>query len=150
MFAIQNIVVPTDFSEHSAKAVEAAFMLAKKHDATVSLIYVFVPLALALPADTIVDGTDFYAQASSKLEAELKAEQKRLAEKGLKNVSAKFVSGIPHVEINAFAKDQKADLIIMGSHGRTGVAHAVLGSVAEKVVRTASCPVLVIKTDHKK
>jgi nucleotide-binding universal stress UspA family protein len=66
------------------------------------------------------------------------------------NVEALVVQGIPFVEIISTAKKNDVDMIVLGSHGRTGIAHMMMGSVSEKVVRKAPCPVLTVrKSDHK-
>ena len=66
------------------------------------------------------------------------------------NVSGIFAAGLPFMEIIKAAKEQKADMIVMGTHGRTGLEHVLMGSVAEKVVRRAPCPVLTVKhPDHE-
>ncbi len=146
MLQIRKILVPTDFSDHSKQAVNAALDLAKRYEASLAVVHVFQPLAMALPEGVVVYGPDFYAEVTSKLETSLKEVKQAIENQGFKNVTSKLVNGVPHVELVNMAKEQGIDLIVMGSHGRTGFSHALLGSVAEKVVRKAHCPVLVVKS----
>lgn len=150
---IKKIVVPVDFSKHSLKALDYAVEFAKTFKAELHLLFVIEPVAYATP-------TDFYAGMASQLSS-LITEQRRSAASQLaqlqaklkkKGVNAKTIlrSGIAYQEIVDGAKKLKADLIIHATHGRTGLSHLVMGSVAERVVRSAPCPVLTLRSDLRK
>jgi nucleotide-binding universal stress UspA family protein len=141
--SIKRIVVGTDFSEGSDAAMEQAFSLAVTLRAVVDLVHVVEPGILVAPAALgslpLADGPALYEEIDRALTA--RAEQARAA--GLV-CQTNSLQGFPPGEIVRHARKVDADLIIVGTHGRTGIAHAVLGSVAERVVQRAACPVLVV------
>jgi nucleotide-binding universal stress UspA family protein len=141
--SIKRIVVGTDFSEGSDAAMEQAFSLAVTLHAVVDLVHVIEPGILAAPAALgsmpLIDGPALYEEIEKALT--VRAEQARAA--GLV-CQTDSLQGFPPGEIVRHARKVGADLIVLGTHGRTGIAHAVLGSVAERVVQRATCPVLVI------
>lgn len=137
--------MPTDFSELSRNSLILAFDIAKKYNSKVILLHVFDENLIS----------PIYMRSNISVDSYFKELQENFdstIEKFLENINTDgidmewdLVSGTPFVEIVKFAADNGIDLIVMSSHGRTGVAHAFLGSVTEKVVRKAHCPVLVIK-----
>ena len=140
--AFKKILCPIDFSSGSKHAMRVALRVANEADAELVLAHVWhlPPLAvtseLPLPADTIqrmiADEERGLAQALEEALAY-----------GAKRVTARFLTGLPWSEIvEAVEQDPAFDLIVIGTHGRTGLARVLLGSVAEKVVRHAPCPVL--------
>jgi nucleotide-binding universal stress UspA family protein len=150
---IKRILVPVDFSKHSLKALDYAADFAKAFEAELHVLFVLEPIAYATPAD-------FYAGMATQI-SDLITEQRRSATRrlaqlqttlGKKGITAKPVlrSGIAYQEIIDAAKKLKADLIIHATHGRTGLSHLVMGSVAERVVRAAPCPVLTLRSDVAK
>jgi nucleotide-binding universal stress UspA family protein len=142
-FKIQRILVPIDFSDCSKKALQYALPLAKEHQAALTLLYVVAPAY----------GTDEYGGIdSAQLEARMKdGGEKELATLAVDEVSSEISAdtlvrvGSPAREIVALAGSLPADLIIISTHGRTGLKHVLLGSVAEHVVQRAPCPVLVVR-----
>jgi nucleotide-binding universal stress UspA family protein len=140
---IETIVVPTDFSAPSKEAVRYASALAKTCGARLCLVFVYMPLM-------IVDGLEGYAVIRSN-EQMLKHVRRRLATFARDEidetipVQREVRIGAPHREIVAEAKEAGADLIVIATHGYTGLKHAFIGSTAERVVRHASCPVLVVR-----
>lgn len=142
----RTIVVPTDFSPAAEQAVDVARDLAlQAGPAHVILVHAhFVPLeieALAVHGPhTILD--DIHSRAADDLERILVSMQDA-------GVSSEYTAldGSPDEVIVKLARDRNADLIVMGTRGRSGLAHVVLGSVAERVVRTADCPVLTVKPE---
>ena len=143
---IKTILVPCDFSEYAEHAFTWALGLAEGQGAKVVVMHA-APLFshLAYPESV-------YVVDLAKMEEELIADaEKRLqefvAKKGTSTVTVetRAVLGDPFWEICQAAEREHADLIVMGSHGRTGLAHVLLGSVAERVVRHAPCPVLVAR-----
>ncbi|MGD0674550.1 MAG: universal stress protein [Polyangiaceae bacterium] len=141
--SIRHILVPHDFSETAEHALAYALVLSEKLGARVSVLHAYEVPASAYP-DAFVASFDFTSeieQAAATALEEVKA--RALREQGQK-VEIMLRRGVPWVEIDAAAAESKADLIVIGTHGRRGVARALLGSVAEKVVRTAPCPVLTV------
>jgi len=142
--AAQHFLVPIDFSEYANQALDYALTLAGKLDAQITLLHVIQSLPLG-GADMGVALPYAYLQ---DLEAEImqnmEAYRAKVVNAGLE-ADITVVHGVPFHEILETAKTHKVDLIIMGTHGRTGLQHVLLGSVAEKVVRLAPCPVLVVR-----
>ena len=134
MMTLKRILVPHDFSETSAAAVTYATDLAGRFQAALEVVHV-------VPESNRDDAGP--AEAAYRHLRNVRSEDSRLRE-------ARFHvrSGTPHVEISRFAKECDVDLIVMGTHGRGFIGHALMGSVAEKVVRTAPCPVLTVRGPH--
>lgn len=133
------IVAPVDFSAESDHAVAVAIELAG-NAAHVTVMHVTTPIIIVEPVviyDTISDEA-----RRSELHAAL---LKRYSAPLYQGIKFEVRSGDPGSEIVGMAKELKAGLIVMPSHGRTGLKHLLLGSVAERVVRTATCPVLVLR-----
>lgn len=143
---LKTILVPCDFSEFAEYAFGWALGLAEKWDAKLVLLHaVSVVTPVAAPDGVAV--VDF-----PQIEADLIADaENHLREFAMKRgmatgpVETRVVVGSAFSEISEAAERENADLIVMGSHGRTGLAHVFLGSVAERVVRHAPCPVLVTR-----
>lgn len=136
-----RILCPIDFERESMDALALACRLAQQNSATVCLLSVVAippPAATALPPVPIFPNPEFEEETRRRLEA--------IAEERLGGVSHEvFVaSGNAAHEILKLAAEHKIDLIVMGTHGRTGVKHFLLGSVAERVVRESPVPVLTI------
>jgi nucleotide-binding universal stress UspA family protein len=127
----QHILVPIDFSAAADQALEYAMALAGKLSVRLPLLHVMytAPLAAA-------EGGAFLPDLES-----IKAEARQRMERYRQRVHAAGLEG----DVIIMAQDKKVDLIVMGTHGRTGLQHVLLGSVAEKVVRLAPCPVLTIR-----
>jgi nucleotide-binding universal stress UspA family protein len=143
--ALQRILVPIDFSEHSKNALKYAIPFAEQFHASIDLIYVVEPTIY--PADFSFGQIGF-----PNVEEELRSRGSNELEKLVKNEIAKRVSakkvvrtGKPFYEINQYAEERNIDLIIIATHGHSGVEHILFGSTAEKVVRKAACPVLVVR-----
>jgi nucleotide-binding universal stress UspA family protein len=140
----QHFLVPIDFSAYSDQALDYAIGLATTLQARLSLLHVIhvVPLGIgdmgAVPPAAYLE--DLETEARHGLEDCLK----RVQDAGLQG-DIVLVHGVPFQSIVDTAQDKKVDLIVMGTHGRTGLSHALLGSVAEKVVRLALCPVLIAR-----
>jgi nucleotide-binding universal stress UspA family protein len=144
--AAQRFLVPVDFSECANQALAYAIGLARRLEARVTLLHVIQsPPWGGVGMD--VTAPYAYSQFIQKLEAEvahsMQACLERVTAGGLAG-QAIVVHGVPFQEILETARRQTVDLIVMGTQGRTGLQHVLLGSVAEKVVRLAPCPVLVV------
>lgn len=143
---VKSILMPTDFSDTSEEAVEYARLLADKFGATLHLLHV-VQDPYTQPWGAEAYGVslpnllqEMEQNARARLETVLSE-----AERTKFNVQMEVKVGSPFVEIIRYATDKEIDLIVMGTHGRGAVAHMFLGSVAEKVVRKAACPVLTVR-----
>jgi nucleotide-binding universal stress UspA family protein len=141
----KRILVPIDFSAHSKNALTASVTLAKKFNSELILIYVVE--AAIYPADF-----GFAQVALPSLEREMRERGETELNKLVKSqidgaVPARTIirSGKPFLEIIKTAEEEKADLIVIATHGHTGVEHILFGSTAEKVVRKAPCQVLVVR-----
>ena len=143
----KNILVPTDLSEGAEEALDYACELASKLDATIHLVNVIGIPALGVPelgvavTATMIDSMVVENQKAIDDLAARKCNRARMGQVLLRTGDARDV-------INQTALEVGADLIVMGTHGRRGVTRALLGSVAETVVRSAPCPVLTVRT-HK-
>jgi len=145
MISLERILVPTDFSDHSRQAIKYACELAKRFGAELHLLHVVQPLTTHVSYGPPIPDAELLPREQPAREV-LDA----LAEPGLDDVSRverSVLTGTPFVEIVRCAKHKDANLIVMGTHGRTGLVHALIGSVAEKVVRKAPCPVLTVRPD---
>ncbi|MGB8276219.1 MAG: universal stress protein [Alphaproteobacteria bacterium] len=145
MPAYRLILCPVDFSKPSERALETGLDLATRLKAAVRVMHVFQLPATALP-EVAGDGLrDMEDIMQSRLQEKLDALVKRIAKPGVE-ISTGLSEGVPYVEIARGAKAMNADLIVIGTHGRTGLAHMMLGSVAERVVRISEVPVLTVRT----
>lgn len=141
----KTVLLPYDFSDPSATAIDEA--LAMVDDSTrIHVLHVLVPLsAVSIEPGVIIDvGGD-----NSRREAARNTMEERLSDKS-RDIEFSARLGDPGTEIVAYANDIQADMIIMPSHGRTGLNRLLLGSVAERVLRLADCPVLVLRHVKKK
>jgi nucleotide-binding universal stress UspA family protein len=140
---IRRILCPVDFSEPSENALDYAVDLASKFGADVQLVHVYQLPVYALPDGAMMAGPEF----TTKVTAELQKALEELAEKktGAK-IETHLVEGIPYKEIVRLGDELEADLVVMGTHGRTGIKHLLLGSVAERVVRSSQRPVITVPT----
>jgi nucleotide-binding universal stress UspA family protein len=143
---IKRILVPTDFSEGSNKAEDQALFLAKMFKAKIILIHVIESSAYALDTSLIPPGDPFGLR--EKL-VEMTEERVRLLKEKGGEAEGICVIGVPYVEIIKAVREYDADWVIMGTHGRRGLAHVLLGSTAERVIQRVQCPVLTVKADKK-
>ncbi|HYB90090.1 MAG TPA: universal stress protein [Candidatus Binataceae bacterium] len=152
---INKIIAATDFSEDSALALNYAEDLAQKFGAEIVLLHVDQPLAPVMISPEIGPAMDVGAMSRIAEEQRLIAQREldkivqRLRDSGLKARSLLKV-GAPFLEILRAAVGENADLIVMGTHGRTGLAHVLMGSVAERVVQKSPIPVLTIRHPDRK
>lgn len=145
MIKLEKILVPIDFSQFSAKALRYGEELAAKFHAELHLLHAFETMPI-----TSSDGVYFPPDLAAQEEA---AAVKTLNEQKVDapddvNVVRELKHGHPFVEIVRYAKENDIGLIIMGTHGRGAIAHMLLGSVAERVVRKAPCPVLTVRDEE--
>jgi nucleotide-binding universal stress UspA family protein len=150
---LQRILVPTDFSPASAAAVQYGVALARSFKAKLHLLHVEArhDLEIIVERELVVEkalsttvGTKVPQNAARELLAKILTEDEEHELQAEYVLRAGGVGG-PYVEIVRYAKERNIDLIVMGTHGRGGVAHMLMGSVAEKMVRRAPCPVLTVR-----
>ncbi|MGE0821883.1 MAG: universal stress protein [Candidatus Binatia bacterium] len=148
---IGSILVPFDFSEFSEKALTWAIQMAKQLHGRITILHVIPAFDSSSPVFST--GAFPIAELQDNLQAEAEDKAKALVagtESAPISIHTQVVIGDPFQEICRVAAADKIDLIIMGSHGRTGLRHVLLGSVAERVVRHAECPVLVVRTETER
>ena len=146
MGRFRRLLVPLDFSKDADAALDLAIALAKEQGAEIHLVHAYeLPAAVAMAYGVAIPQTVW--------EGVQEAASERL-QQGLARVKKAGVSGKTHLvtgpaadAITSAAAAQKADLIVMGTRGLTGLKHVLLGSVAERVLRTAPCPVLTVKSE---
>jgi len=150
MFTIKSILVPTDFSSYAHNALTHAVDLAKKYQAKISLFHVIDEHVQQCVVDYCLSDTVIrqYEEESLKTSNQkLQEEITRIS--GITNgveIIPYAKRGIPYDEIIKLQEEKNIDLIVIASHGKTGILKNLIGSVSEKVVRTAKCPVMVIRS----
>lgn len=144
MTSIRKILVPTDFSEHSALALSYAVDLAKRYDAALTLLHVYPVVNYAAAEGFALYTPEQLAKLITQLTTQLRAIEDEARKGGVGQISSLMEQGDAYKEILELAGGY--DLIVMGTHGRTGLKHALMGSVAEKIVRTSPCPVLTVRS----
>lgn len=142
MIQLKRILVPVDFSPCSEKALRYAVALAGPFDADLDLLHVVEGPVVYGPS--FVPPEDWLVQSRVAAREELEKLPGDAANKDM-TVHRTVRTGTPFLEIIYHAKENSVDLIIMGTHGRSGLAHLLMGSVAERVVRKAPCPVLTVR-----
>jgi nucleotide-binding universal stress UspA family protein len=146
MSRIRRILHPTDFSPASGAAFTKALEMAKANRAELLVVHVLTP-AVPLMADGYLS-PKMYEDIESAARAQAQTSLDRLlarAKKARVRTKGMLAEGVPHERITRLARSKRADLIVMGTHGRTGLAKFILGSVAGRVVSAASCPVLTVR-----
>jgi len=144
--AYSNILIPIDGSKCSLNAAKRGIELAKELSAGVTLLYV-------VDMTSTIDSAAVGAIIDKNIEAVFEEEADKLLEEAMKkypyNKTTKLIEeGIAKEAINSIAEQRKADLIVMGTHGRTGLDHLFMGSVAEYVIRHSKIPVMVVTLDE--
>lgn len=142
-FKIERIVVPLDFSNCSRKALQYAVPFARLHNATITLVYV-VPTQYAIGEYGGIDYSTIQHEACQQAEKQLMDFVRDELPRGVKT-EAIIRLGSASEEVIDVARRLPADVIIMSTHGHSGLKHVFLGSVTEQVVRHAPCPVLVVR-----
>lgn len=151
MIELKRILLPTDFSEYSKTAINYACAFADQFGAELHLLHVLQDLVALVPEPelAIPPPGDYLKELQESCERALDQLLDPAWEAEHKVVRATR-QGPPFLEIVRYAKEEDIDLIVIGTHGRSGLAHVLLGSVAERVVRKAPCPVLTVRpSDHQ-
>jgi len=147
MLNIKHILHPTDFSDNSNQALKYACSLATQFSAELHLIHVSRNPALLAPPVNDYLPPDYYDRLMRQVSEQLAT----LPEEVLNfsgSVTRNICAGVAFVEIIRYARDNAIDMIVMGTHGYSGLKHLIIGSVAENVVRKAPCPVLTVHPDN--
>ena len=146
MTRIRRILCASNFSKTSGKALISAIDLAKANRARLTILQAYVPIVPLVPEQYIESSTWERVDTETRRWAERQVE--KLADKARKHglhASALMVTGDPAQQIVRMARSKRADLIVVGTHGRRGFSKFFLGSVAERVIATASCPVMTVR-----
>jgi universal stress protein A len=141
MISIRRILCPVDFSPTAEHALRYGLELARGMGAELHLLHVFQLPIYAMPDGALIAAPEQVATLSDRLQEELN----KMAAAFPGVTKSYLLEGVPHREIDALAKKIGADLIVMGTHGRSGLAHLLIGSVAERVVRSSPVPVLTVR-----
>jgi nucleotide-binding universal stress UspA family protein len=142
---IQRILVPLDFSEHAAAILEWAVHLAEQHRSKMILMHAYhLPVEFQQMEGAYLPA-EFWTQVKSEAQKTLEGHAAKIRSKGI-GVEVVVAEGYAATAIEEEAVRSQADLIVIGTHGHTGLKHLLLGSVAERVVQKAPCPVLTVKT----
>lgn len=148
MIALKKILVATDFSEPSEAALAYGRELARSFSAKLTVLYVVEDVltrAYGIDGGVVMSDPDLQAQIEEASRKQIDASISDEDRRELKAEGTIVVSNTPAAAIVSYARDAAIDLIVMGTHGRGGVAHLLMGSVTERVVRTAPCPVLTVR-----
>lgn len=137
----KHLLVPTDFSDEAARAVEKGLSLVENAE-QLTVLHV-APNAIPSEGDLMIGWDPTYDE--SRIERLRGMLRQKFSDRKYENVRFEVLFGTPATEIAKFAEKEQVDMIMLPSHGRTGLAHMMLGSVAERVVRLAHCPVLVLR-----
>lgn len=149
MLVVNRILMPTDFSDNGLQPLKYACAIASKFGSQLHLLHVIPDPAMIVPDIGSLGGVGLIEQS----EAMQEAATNRLSElppndwHNDREIVRVVRMGPAFDEIIRYAKEADVDMIIMGTHGRTGLTHLLMGSVAENVVRLAACPVLTVKPD---
>lgn len=147
MKRVRRILHPTDFSKASGRALAEAMDLAKQNKADLLLLHVIVPMTPYVAADHYT-GPEMYLKLEAAAKREAESSMARLLKKVQKakvKTKSMLLKGVPHDLIVRTARRQKVDLVVIGTHGRTGISKFFMGSVAGRVIAMAHCPVLTVR-----
>ncbi len=151
MHKISAILVPVDFSDSSLAALEQALLFAERFDARVEVLHVWELPAYVRPDLVVwIAGSEEHRKpmtdvAEARAEEEMDSFLRKVPAGPRARITERLVGGDPVDVILRLSQDEPFDLVVMGTHGRTGLGHLLLGSVAERVVRGAGCPVLTVR-----
>lgn len=146
MIDIKSILLPTDLSSNVEYAAEYAYAFAAQFGAELHLLHIVTDLTEHLPDPELYPEMrgQYMQQAQEHAATQLESWAEKTRQMGLK-VTAVSQSGAAEAGILRYAKEHEIDMIVMGTHGHSGLAHLMLGSIAEKVVRKSPCPVMTVR-----
>lgn len=146
MIVLRSILTATDFSEPAHRALDYAKSIAGSFGATLHIVHVAADVTLEDPmltASSLAEIQDSAQSALAQIDERITAD-----ERGRLKVRTTVLQGEPHDAILAYAEEHKIELIVLGTHGRGAIERLILGSVAERIVRHAKCPVLTVKAEE--
>lgn len=151
----RKIIYPTDFSLAAAAVFDMAQRLARDSDSLLLIVHVVEPVAAATPGTVAppvtLGGTNLSDTQQQQAMDEAHEELRKIVPNDPSiRFEHRLIEGLASEAILSLVEEEQADLIIMGTHGRTGLKRLLMGSVAEKIVRYASCPVLTLRGDEEK
>jgi nucleotide-binding universal stress UspA family protein len=144
---IKHILIPVDFSDTAEAAAEFGCKLASQLVAEVTLLHVYPPPIVPNPGAMYFPAAEEFSALGDRARAELDALARRLARFG-QPIECVASLGTPADTIRKVVEERHVDLVVMGTHGRRGIARAVLGSVAERVLRIAPCAVMTVRREN--
>jgi len=144
MLQLKTILVPVDFSMASERALRYAISLARGDATTVVVLHVYNVPVYNFPDGAILASPDLATRLSDAAQRQLDNMMDMFADSGVK-LQAQLREGVARDEILNAAKDFSADMIVLGTHGRSGIRRALLGSVADRVIRMSEVPVLSVR-----
>ena len=144
MPSIKKILAPIDFSEVSNRSLDYAIELAAQMKAAVWVVHVYEIPVYVFPEGSIITPPAEAAELADRAQKSLDAAVSARRDRGVE-ISGTLTNGSPREEILRLAKEGNVDLIVMGTHGRRGLPRAILGSVAERLIRTSEVPVLIVR-----
>ncbi|MBI2389124.1 MAG: universal stress protein [Deltaproteobacteria bacterium] len=147
-FSLRSVLAPVDFGAGSDHSLQVALDLAKLTGAHVHVLHVYQIPVYGFPDGAFLAGPEIATRLSEAAQKGLDNVVARVAATGAQ-VTGHLRQGNPPEEIVAAAEELGVDTIVLGTHGRKGIAHAIMGSVAERVVRTSPIPVLTARTPHE-
>jgi nucleotide-binding universal stress UspA family protein len=145
----KKILCPVDFSDASRSALQVASELARRFGGEVTVFHAYPLPGYTLPEGTVLPATGMLQELAEQTDALLARWKAEAVADGAPSVATAKAVGEPAAEIVAAAEDGKFDAIVVGTHGRSGLAHVLLGSVAERVVRRAPMPVITVRPAKK-
>ena len=141
----KRICCPIDFSDASRAAMEVAADLARRTGAELWLLHAYPVPGYTFPDGSVVASPKMLQDLADGAQRHLDEWRTQAEGLGAPRVETAKEAGEPAAEIVAFARERGMDLLVLGTHGRTGLEHALMGSIAERVVRKAHCPVLTVR-----
>jgi nucleotide-binding universal stress UspA family protein len=141
----KKVLCPVDFSDASRSALRVAAELSRRFDGELTVFHAYPLPGYTLPEGTILPATAMLQELAEQTDVLLVQWRAEAEADGAPRIATAKAIGEPAAEIVAAAKEGKFDVIVVGTHGRTGLAHALLGSVAERVVRRAPMPVVTVR-----
>jgi nucleotide-binding universal stress UspA family protein len=141
----KRICCPIDFSDASRAAMEVAADLARRGGGTLHLLHAYPIPGYTFPDGSVVASPRMMQELADGAQRHLEEWRDEAVKLGAPRVEVTKAVGEPAAEIVSFAAEQGMDLLVLGTHGRSGLEHALMGSIAERVVRKARCPVLTVR-----
>jgi nucleotide-binding universal stress UspA family protein len=146
---IHHVLVPVDFSPHARRALEYGCELARRFEGRITILHAYTLPNYQLMEGSLSASPQAIAELITGIETALEKEQQAARQLGVANVATLAREGRAVDEIIRAATELDADVIAMGTHGRSGLSHALLGSVTDKVIRNGPCPVLTVRVTAK-